>query len=53
MVTVIPIIVGALGTVLKGLENGVEESEIRGRIETIQITPLLRSARILRSVLKN
>ena len=30
----------------------LEELEIRGRIETIQITALLRSARILRSVLE-
>ena len=35
-VTVIPIIVGALRTVPKGLEKRLEERQIRGRIETIQ-----------------
>ena len=38
-VTMIPVVVGALGTVSKGLERGLEELEIRGRIETIQTTP--------------
>ena len=37
-VTVIPIMIGALGTVPKGLETRLEESEIRGWIETIQTT---------------
>ena len=45
-VKVILIVVGALGTVLKGWGKKLEELEIRGRIETIQITELLRSARI-------
>ena len=35
-VTVIPIVVGALGTVHKSLEKGVEELEIRGLTETIR-----------------
>ena len=35
-VTVIPIIVGALGTVPKNLEKRLDEEEIRERIETIQ-----------------
>ena len=48
-VKVIPIVVGAHGTVPKGLEKGLE---IRGRIETIQNTALLQSARILRRVLE-
>ena len=47
-VTVVPIMVGALGTVPKGLEKRLEELEIRRRIEPIQTTALLRSARILR-----
>ena len=51
-VTVIPIIIGALGTLLKGLVRGVEELEIRGRTETIQTTALPRPARILRGVLE-
>ena len=43
----IPIVVVALGMVLKNLEKGLEELEIRGRIETIRTTTLLRSVKIL------
>ena len=39
-------------TVTKGLLKGLEDMEIGGRVETIQITALLRTARILRSVLE-
>ena len=46
-VTVIAIETGVLGTVAKGLNNGSEVLEIRGRVENIQSTALLRSARIL------
>ena len=49
-VTVIPIVNVALGTVTKGLVQGLEVLEIRGRVETIQTTALLRSARILRRI---
>ena len=49
-VTVIPIVISALGTVTKGLVKGLEDLEIRGRVGTIQTTALLRSTRILRSV---
>ena len=48
--TVIPIVTDALGTVTKGLLQGLECSEIRGRVETIQTTALLRSAWIPRRV---
>ena len=51
-VTVIPIVIGALGTVTEELVQGLEDLEIRGRVETIQTTALLRSARILRRVLE-
>ena len=51
-VKVVPILIGALGMVLKVLENNLDELEIRGRIETIQTTALLGSARILRRVLE-
>ena len=34
------IVTGILGTVPKGLERGLEELEIRGRIETIQTTKI-------------
>ena len=47
-VKVVPIIIGALGTVPKGLEKSLSELEIKGRIETIQTTALLKSARIIR-----
>ena len=50
-VTVIIIVIGASGTVTKKLVWGLEELEIRGRVETIQTTALLRSVRILRRVL--
>ena len=46
--TVLPIVIGALGTVIKGLVQGLEYLEIRGRVETIETTALLTSARILR-----
>ena len=52
-VTVMPMVFGALGTVPKGLEERLEELKIRGRIETIQTTVLLKSARILWIVLEN
>ena len=51
-VTIIPIVIGAFGTVTKGLIKGLEDLEIKGREETIQITGSLRSARILRRVLE-
>ena len=50
-VTVIPIVIGALGTVTKGLVQELEDLEIRRRVETIQTAALLRSVRILRTVL--
>ena len=50
--TVISIIIRALGTVTKGLIKGLEDFEIRERVKTIQTTALLRSARIPRRVLE-
>ena len=47
----IPIVIGALGTVTKGLVQGLEDLEISGREETIQTTALFRSAKILKRVL--
>ena len=49
-VTIVPIVMGALGTITKGLLKGLEDLEIGGRVETIQTTALLRTARILRRV---
>ena len=51
-VTIIPIVIGAFGTVTKGLLKGLEDLEVGGQVETIQTTALLRTARILRSVQK-
>ena len=51
-VTIIPIVSGAFGIVTKGLLKGLEDLKVGGRVETIQITTLLRTARILRRVLE-
>ena len=37
-VTVIPIVVGALSTVTKGLVKELEDFEIRSQVDTIQTT---------------
>ena len=50
-VTILPIVIGAFGTVNKGLLKGLEDLEVGGRVETIQTTTLLRTAWILRKVL--
>ena len=42
-VTIIPIAIGAFGTVTKGLLKGLEDLEVGGRVETIQTTALLRT----------
>ena len=44
-VTIILIVIGALGTVTKGLLKGLEDLEVGGRVETIQTTALLKTAR--------
>ena len=51
-VTIILILISALRTESKGLVQGLEDSEITGRVETVQNTALLRSVRILRRVLE-
>ena len=51
-VTVIPLVIGALGTDTKELVQGLEDLEITGRVETTQTTASLRLARILRRVLE-
>ena len=50
-VTVIPIVIGALVTILKGFVKGLVDLEIR-QMKTIQTTALLTSVRILRKVLE-
>ena len=49
-VTIIPVVIGAFGTVTKGLLKGLEDLEVGDRVETIQTTSLLKTARILRRV---
>ena len=51
-VTIVPIVIGVLGTITKGLLKGLEDSEVGRWVETIQTTTLLRTARILRRVLE-
>ena len=49
-VTIVPIVMGAFCTMTKRLLKNLEELEVGGRVETIQMTELLRTARILRRV---
>ena len=51
-VTIMLIVIGAFGTLTKGLLKGLEDLEVGGlgswrKLETIQTTALLRTARIL------
>ena len=52
-ITIVPIVIGAFGTITKGLLKGLEDLEVGGRVETIQMTALLWTARKLRRVLDN
>ena len=52
-VSIVPIVIGAFGTVTEGLLKGLEDLEVGGRWETIQTTALLKTARILRRVLES
>ena len=51
-VTIVPIVIGAFGTVTKGLLKGLEDLEVGGRVETIQTTAFLKTARIQRRILE-
>ena len=51
-VTIIPIVIGAFGTVAKSLLKGLEDLDIGERVEIIQTNILLRTARKLRRVLE-
>ena len=51
-VTIVPTVIGAYGTITKGLLKGLEDLEVGGRVETIKMTALLRKARKLRQVLE-
>ena len=50
--TIVPVVIGALGTVTIGLLKGLEDLEVGGRVETIQTVSLLRTARIWRRILE-
>ena len=49
-VMIIPIVIGAFGTLTKWLLKSLDDLEVVGRVETIQMTALLRTARILKRV---
>ena len=51
-VTIIPIVIGAFGTVTKGLLKGLEDLGFGERVETIQTTALLKTTRMQRRVLE-
>ena len=51
-VTIVPIVIGVLGTITKGLLKGLGDLTFCERVETIQTTELLRTARILKRVLE-
>ena len=51
-VLIVPIVIGAFGTVTKGLLKVLEDLEVGDRVETIQTTALLKTVRILRRVLE-
>ena len=46
------IMIGVFSTITKGLLKGLEDLEVGERVETIQMTALLKTARILRRVLE-
>jgi len=48
---VIPIVVGALGTVAKGLEKNLKKAGANTTVELLQKAALLGTSRILRSIL--
>ncbi len=49
-VRIIPIVIGAHFTGMKGLLQGLEDLEITGRVQIIQTSVLLESARMLNSI---
>ena len=51
-VTIVPIAIAAFGSVTKGLLKGIKDLEVGGRVEIIQTTALLWTARILKWILE-
>ena len=52
-VTIVPIVIGALGTIAKALLNGLEDLEAGRRVETIQTTALLRRLAVTQTPVKS
>ena len=52
MVEVVPVVIGALGSVTKGFDMWIEKLEIPLNVGVMQKTALLGTARILRKVLE-
>ena len=50
--TIIPIVISVFGRLTKELLKGLGDLDVGGRVETIETTALLRTARILRRVLE-
>ena len=50
--TILPIVIGAFGTITKGLLKVLEDLEIGGRVETLPMTALLSTSTILRRVVE-
>ena len=48
-IEIIPIVVGALGAVSRNLNNWIEKLDVHIRVELLQNTALLGTARILRN----
>ena len=51
-VMIVPIVIDAFGTVAEGLLKGLEDLEIGRRVDTTQMTALIKTARILRRVME-
>ena len=50
-VMVVPVVIDVLSTITTGLVQRLDNLEIRGQVETLQMTALLRLAGILRKFL--
>ena len=49
--TFIPIVIGSLGTVTKGLVQGQEDLEIRGRVEIIQTNAGVKNSKRTKKII--
>ena len=51
-VTIVPIVIGAFGTIIKGLLKGLEDLEISGQVEDYPNGIIAENGQILRKVLE-